>query len=66
MGSVNSGYNEIMLSFYLFLLCAKRLFALMHKVELEALIHRFSTSRNDPKLTYMFFAENILPFCNGC
>ena len=53
------------LSPYLFLLCAEGLSFLLRKVVMEKKISGVAASREGPKLTHLFFADDSLLFCQA-
>ena len=53
------------LSPYLFLFCAEGLNAILRKAALNGEIQGFSVSRNGPKITHLFFADDCLLFCKS-
>ena len=53
------------LSPYLFLFCAEGLNAILNQASESGDIHGFSICRNGPKLTYLFFADDCLLFCQS-
>ena len=50
---------------YLFLFCAEGLNAILRKAALNGEIQGFSLSRNGPKITHLFFADDCLLFCRS-
>jgi hypothetical protein len=53
------------LSPYLFLLCTEALSALLTRVEKNGVITRVPTSKKDPRLSHLFFANDSLIFCKA-
>ncbi|XP_050241121.1 uncharacterized protein LOC126690018 [Quercus robur] len=50
---------------YLFLFCSEGLNAILRKAALNGEIQGFSLSRNGPKITHLFFADDCLLFCRS-
>lgn len=53
-----------LLSPYLFLFCAEGLSSMLSRVEHRGNIQGVATARGDNKISYLFFADNNIPFCN--
>jgi hypothetical protein len=53
------------LSPYLFLLCAEGLHSLIHRAKMTGHLKGVSISRNGPKITHLFFADDSLLFCRA-
>jgi hypothetical protein len=50
---------------HLFLICAEALSSLLHHVELNGVLYGVPTSKRGPKLSHLFFVDDILIFCKA-
>jgi hypothetical protein len=53
----------ILFPLYLFILCAEAFSSLLHHAHIKGAISGVPTSKNGPKITHLFFADDSLVFC---
>jgi hypothetical protein len=53
------------ISHYLFIMCAEALSSLLHHAETSGCIIGIPTSKRDPRLSNLFFADDSLLFCKA-
>jgi hypothetical protein len=53
------------ISFYLFLLCAEALSALIVKANMDGRLKGVPTSKRGPEISHLFFADDSLLFCRA-